>query len=374
MLPNDLIKPEYRKKIALAAAAVLLLAGGWRLYSNITSEPQAAVSVTRVRTLTVGATSATGQKVYAGEVRGRYESQLAFQVSGRINARLVNVGDTVSAGQTLMTLDPKDVNQSLESAEAQLAAAAANQKLAADNAARYSKLFADGAVSEAVRDQYVTQLEAANASLRQAQASVNANSNQLAYTQLTSDADGVVASLTAEVGQVAAAGSPVATVIRNGEREIQISVPENVQLELGQQARVSFWSLPDVQVQGSIREIAPMADSVTRTYKVKISVPQLPAAAKLGMTASVTLTPADTPAQSQQELLIPATALYQVNDKTQVWLVRDNKAVLQSVTVGGYSGNSVRITSGLQAGDVLITAGLSKLVEAQPVQPLEGGE
>ena len=359
----------------IAAIAVVLLAGGGMLYRNLTAKPQTANYVPVVRTLTVGEAAAYEQNVYPGEIKGRYESKLAFQVTGKINARLVNVGDRVQAGQTLMTLDPKDVSQSVESANAGLASAIANQKLAADNAARYNKLYASGAVSEAVRDQYNTQLEAANATLRQARANANVSDNQLGYTMLTSDVDGIVSAINGETGQVAAAGTPVVTVVRNGEREVEINVPENIQLTVGQTATISFWALPDVTAEGTIREIAPMADSITRTYKVRISVPNLPPAAKLGMTAKAAFAPtAKQNNTNSNEFTIPATALYQINNKPQVWLVRDGVAVLQDVTVAGYSSNNVRIASGLNKGDVLITAGLSKLVEKQKVRLAEGGD
>ena len=362
---------DKKQKLIYGCAAILILAVGFALYRNITTKPQPADYVPVVRTLTVDSTSVDAQNTYPGEVKGRYESNLAFQVTGKINSRLVNIGDHVTAGQLLMTLDPKDVNQTVESSSAQLASAIANQKLAADNAARYNKLYASGAVSEAIRDQYNTQLEAANATLRQAQAQANASGNQLSYTQLVSDADGVVAAINGEVGQVAAAGSPMITVVRSGEREVQINVPENVSLTVGQQASVSFWALPDINVSGIIREISPIADSITRTYRVRVSVPDLPAQARLGMTAKVAFA---TPDAASDEILIPAAALYQVNGKTQVWLVRNNEAVLQDVEAAGYSGNNVRIANGLAKGDTLITAGLAKLVEKQKVRTAEGGE
>ena len=359
-----------KKKLAAGAAVVVLAAAGWQLYSSITHKPQEANYIPIVRTMTMGESIVDSSAVYPGEVRGRYESQLAFQTVGRIAARIVNVGDRVHAGQILMTIDPKDVNQSVEAANAQLASAIANQKLAADNAVRFNKLYAGGAVSEAMRDQYNTQLEAANATLRQAQANANASGNQLSYTQLTSDADGVVAAITGEAGQVTAAGTPMVTIVRSGEREIQINVPENVKLSVGQQAEISFWALPDVTAKGTVREISPIADSVTRTYKVRVAVPQLPAEAKLGMTAKVSFKDA----AAADELVIPATALYQVNGKTQVWLVRNNRAVLQDVKVAGYVGNNVRLAGGLNKGDILITAGLSKLVDNQQVRLTKGGD
>ena len=376
-----------QKRLAIAAAVLIVGASAFALYSNITHQPKAGKIIPIVRTITVAAKAGAAAKAYPGEVRGRYESQLAFQVAGKINARMVNVGDNVQAGQILLALDPKDVNQSVEAASAQLASARASYQLAADNAARYSTLYAQGAVSEAIRDQYNTQLEAASAALRQAQAQANVSSNQLGYTQLVSDTAGVVTALNGEVGQVVGAGTPIATVVRSGEREVQISVPEGANVSVGQQASVSFWALPGVEATGHVREIASMADPVTRTYKVCVAVPDLPKAAKLGMTAKVSLgnnhdnttnstdSKGDTQASaSTPTFTLPAQALYQVNNKTQVWLVQENKAKLVDVVVACYAGNDVIISQGLSKGDRVITAGLAKLVPEQEVRPEEGGD
>ena len=376
-----------QKRLAIAAAVLVAGASTFALYANIARKPQAAKIIPIVRTYTVGNAATAATATYPGEVRGRYESQLAFQVAGKIAARMVNVGDSVQAGQVLLALDPKDVNQSVEAASAQLASARASYKLAADNAARYCSLYAQGAVSEAIRDQYNTQLEAASATLRQAQAQANVSSNQLGYTQLVSDTAGVVTALNGEVGQVVGAGTPIATVVRSGEREVQISVPEGANVSVGQQASVSFWALPGVEATGHVREIASMADPVTRTYKVCVAVPDLPKAAKLGMTAKVSLgnnhdnttnstdSKGDTQASaSAATFTLPAQALYQVNNKTQVWLVQENKAKLVDVVVAGYAGNDVIISQGLSKGDRVITAGLAKLVPEQEVRLEEGGD
>ena len=376
-----------QKRLALAAAVLVVGASAFALYANIARKPQAAKIIPIVRTYTVGNAATAAAATYPGEVHGRYESQLAFQVAGKIAARMVNVGDSVQAGQVLLALDPKDVAQNVEATAAQLASARASYKLAADNAARYRSLYAQGAVSEAIRDQYNTQLEAASATLRQAQAQANVSSNQLGYTQLVSDTAGVVTALNGEVGQVVGAGTPIATVVRSGEREVQISVPEGANVSVGQQASVSFWALPGVEATGHVREIASMADPVTRTYKVCVAVPDLPKAAKLGMTAKVSLgnnhdnttnstdSKGDTQASaSAPTFTLPAQALYQVNNKTQVWLVQENKAKLVDVVVAGYAGNDVIISQGLSKGDRVITAGLAKLVPEQEVRPEEGGD
>lgn len=366
-----LYNADKRTKIIAAAASIAILAAGWRVYANITSAPEAYHQVPLVKTVTVGVTPTSDADTYPGEVRGRYESNLAFQVSGKIVSRPVNVGDRVRAGQILMTIDPRDVNQKLEADAAQLATAQANQKLAADNAARYRQLYQSGAVSKAMLDQYNTQLEAADAALRQAQAQLNASSNQLEYTQLRSDADGVIASITGEIGQIAAAGTPMITVVQNGEREIQIYVPESRlgTVHDGQQASISFWALDNVTASGTVTEIAPMADSVTKTYRVRVAVQNMPDAARLGMTAKVQLATG-----SSDKILLPSSAIYQTGEQPQVWLVRDNHVQLTDVTVAGYDGNSVIVTDGLQYGDTVVTAGVQKLTPNQEVRLFTGAD
>ena len=72
--------------------------------------------------------------------------------------------------------------------------------------------------------------------------------------------------------------------------------------------------------------------------------------------------------------LIPAQALYQINNKAQVWVVRERKAQLVEVTVAGYAGNDIIISQGLSQGDKVVTAGLAKLIPNQEVRLEEGGE
>lgn len=343
---------------------------GWRIYTAVHPAAVEEKPIPVVRTITVGVSSTDNKAVYPGEVRGKYESTLAFQTGGKIVSRQVNLGDRVQAGQVLLQIDPKDVSQSVNAAQAAYNAASSNYRLAKDNYERFSVLQSKGAVSAMVRDQYKTQFEAADANLQSARAQLTASQNQLGYTRLVADHDGSVASLSCEVGQVVGAGTPVISLVQDGSREIQIFVPENRigEVRPGQTAGITFWALQDLTVSGHVSEIAPMADSVTRTYKVKVAVDEMPASAKLGMTAKVTLETGTSSA-----LLVPAGAIYQTGDKTQVWVIREHKATLTEVKTDGYEGSNVKISQGLQKGDVVVSGGVNKLTEGQEVR-LEGSE
>ncbi len=363
-------KFEFKKTHYLIAGAVAVLFIGWRIYGTVHPDAVEEKPIPVVRTITVGASSTDNTAVYPGEVRGKYESTLAFQTGGKIVSRQVNLGDRVRAGQVLLEIDPKDVNQSVNAAQAACNAALSNYRLAKDNYERFNVLHAKGAVSAMVRDQYKTQFEAADANLQSARAQLTASQNQLGYTRLVADHDGSVASLSCEVGQVVGAGTPVISLVQDGNREIQIFIPENRigEIQPGQPATITFWALQDLTVPGRVSEIAPMADSVTRTYKVKVAVEEMPPSAKLGMTAKVMLSTGTSSA-----FLLPAGAIYQTGDKPGVWVIREHKATLTEVKTDGYEGSNVRISQGLQKGDVVVAGGTNKLTEGQEVR-LEGSE
>jgi len=327
-----------------------------------------------VKTQTIALGSDAAQSTYAGEVRGRYESNLSFQAGGKIIARNVQLGSRVRAGEVLMTIDAKDIAQTASKASAQVDSAATQLKLAEANLKRYSQLYQDAAISAATLDQYQATYESAQAAFQAAQAEAVQGSNALGYTNLIADSDGVVAALSGEAGQVVSAGQTVLTLVQTDELEVEIHVPENrvTALPLGQKVTVSFWALSNtVKIDGEVREIAPMSDPTARTYKVRIRLLQPPAGIRLGMTASVDCTIAGSCAAAA---LLPLTAIYQTGEEPEVWLVGDDGRVhLQTVAVESFGDNAVKV-KGLSAGTVVVTAGIHKLREGQEVRLLEGAE
>ncbi|MCH3914083.1 MAG: efflux RND transporter periplasmic adaptor subunit [Acidaminococcaceae bacterium] len=358
----------HKKPIYIVLGILILAFLGHSLY-KIFYKPPIVKDIPVVRTTTVGQSSNANAYTYPGEVRGKYESNLAFQVGGKIISRSINLGDTVRAGQVLMTIDPKDVRQSYNLYQAAVNSAQSNYKLARDNAVRYETLFSKGAVSESIRDQYRTQYEAAAATLQQAEAQLIASSHQLEYTELRADHDGVISALSGEIGMVVSAGTPVATLVQAGDREIQIFVPEGRlnTIRPGQPCKVTFWALNNVTADGTITEIAPMADQATKTYKVRVALNAMPPEAKLGMTAKVQLSDGNS-----TDILIPRSAIYGTTGAPQVWVVKDGKVSLTTVAINGYKDDKVIITSGLKTGDIVVTAGITKLSNNMEVK-IEGG-
>ena len=306
--------------------------------------------------------NAAQEENYSGVVRGRYETNLSFQVSGKIISRDVQSGSLVRAGDVLMTLDPKDIVEQSRSAEAQVAATQAQLQLAKSNLDRYSELFKAEAIAAVVLDQYKTQYDAAKAAYDAAVAQAQQSQNALEYTTLTANADGVISEIQAEVGQVVAAGQSVLTLVQIGELEVVANIPENKidAVQIGQRVSITFWATGD-EVSGTIREIAPMADSAARTFTVKISLPPMQSV-QLGMTANVIMR-----GGSPSAIILPLSAIYQTGNAAQVWLVEGGKIQLKKVEVTAFDNNNVQVR-GLKAGDVVVVAGVHKLRDGQEVR------
>ncbi|WP_028971730.1 efflux RND transporter periplasmic adaptor subunit [Sporomusa ovata] len=361
------LKTISKMKLFYVLAALTLCIAGIFFWKTQSPPAVTVETIPLVRTAVVGAAGELKSYTYAGEVRGRYESQLAFQVAGKIIKRNVQLGSVVNAGDVLLEIDPKDLKQTVNSSSAQVRSAESQLKLTESNLQRYRQLYSQNAISQAQLDQYENAYEVAQAAVQQAAAQYGQSSNQLDYCQLCADTAGVISGINAEAGQVVSAGQTIVTIVQNGEREVEISVPENriKELRTASQLTISFWALPDLKANGKVREIAPMAASTTRTYQVRISILNPPPEIKLGMTAAVSLTSAGE--QNVNLTSIPLAAIYQTNDLPGVWVVTDHTAHLRPVQIGGLSNNQVQVT-GLLPGEIIITAGVHKLREGQKVR------
>ncbi len=359
---------EHRKaSAALAVVLCVLVAGGLYFFSG-RQEKQEEAKAPLVKTMTVGEGALEESNTYSGTVKGRYETNLSFQVGGQITARNVNVGSRVQAGEVLMTINPKDVVQQVNQGSAQVSAARAQLDLAQRNLSRYTELYQQDAVPATVLDQYQTNYDAAFAQYQNALAQSAESQNALGYTNLIAGAPGVISQVVAEEGQVVAAGQTVMTLVQTDELEVEISVPENrvAALAEGQEVTVRFWALKGVSTRGVVREIAPMADSAARTYRVRVSVPQPPQGMELGMTASVDIS--DSQSGASQGIRLPLSAIYQTGDTPQVWVVgEDGKVSLHPVQVASFDGDEA-VVDGLEAGMVVVTAGVHRLTEGQDVR------
>ncbi len=343
--------------------------------------PAPTEPIRSVKLMTVGASALGAQTEYAGEVRARTESRLGFRVGGKVVQRPAQVGQRVNAGALLAQLDAQDLALSSQAAQAQVSAAQTQRDLAAADLKRYQDLLAQGFVSGAEIERRQATLQSAEATLRQARAQGAVQGNQAGYARLVADGAGVVLAVDAEVGQVVAAGTPVVRVALDGPRDVVFAVPEDrmAALRTGQVAQVRLWSGRPMDASAPldavVREVAASADPVTRTYQVKLALPE-GAAAPLGATAYVTMAaPAGTP---QAAIKLPTSALMrsETGDRkgSAVWVFDAASGTVQprEVVVAGADGNEFVIASGLKPGDEVVAAGVHVLSPGQKVTRFVG--
>src|ERR1700736_1415798 len=174
----------------------------------------ASVEIRPVRTIVVEPRPIDGGRRVVGEVTPRYESDLSFRVPGKLVSRLADVGVVVKQGDTLATLDAQDYHNRLRSAEADVAAAEAALAEARGSEARLAKLLKDGWTPQANYDTALRNLRSGEAKLAAAKATLELARDQLRYTELKAEFDGIITSVGAEVGQNIAGGQMVVRLAR----------------------------------------------------------------------------------------------------------------------------------------------------------------
>jgi RND family efflux transporter MFP subunit len=321
-----------------------------------------------VRSIVVGTSSGSVGATYSGVIQARYESKLGFQASGRIVARLVEVGSHVKRGQPLMRLDPAQETLHVVAAGADVEAAKSRVAQNRVDLERTEQLLSRKFASQAEVDQQRLALAQAESQLKSALAQQQIKVNQRGYTALFADRDGVVSAISAEAGQVVSAGQQIVTVAADGEREVVVSIPESRVEEL-RQARtlqISVWAMPGRSYQGALRELAPDTDSVTRTYSARIAVKDADSALRLGMTASVVA--ADV--EGSTAIRLPLTAIYHKDGEPLVWVVDDqtSRVATRAVELGSAHDDKVLIVGGLAGGETVVTAGVHMLHAGQQVK------
>ncbi|MFT3790189.1 MAG: efflux RND transporter periplasmic adaptor subunit [Rudaea sp.] len=369
---RTIIRPAVRAAASLLALMGAAALAGCGSHATAPPPPRSAIVAHPQPADTINA------EVYSGDVRARYESQLGFRVNGlgfsfngKIKSRLVDVGDHVEAGQALAELDPVDLHLQLDSVKANLVAARANFDLADSEYKRYKAMYAQHYVSQTQFDSQLNARKVAQAQVAQAQAALASAKNQAGYAVLRADHAGTITAISAEAGQVVAAGQTIATLARDGAVEVEIAVPESRihAYQVGTPVAIESWADAGKRLGGHLREIGAEADRVTRTYRVRVSFDDASAAPRLGQTARVYFADAGTAGQT----LIPLPALYELGGKPAVWIVdaKTHQVKLAPVVVSAYREQGVVLSHGVGVQDWIVTAGVHKLREGETVAPVD---
>jgi RND family efflux transporter MFP subunit len=333
-------------------------------------EEKAAATVIRpVRTVTVAMQEGGETVSLTGEIQPRYQADIGFRVNGKILERPVDVGTQVKKGDLLARLDPQQYRQDFEVAKSEVAVADAEVTRSQAQEYRQRELLKNGFTTQVAYDQAIKTFKTAEARADAARARQVQASENLGYTDLKADNDGVITAVGADAGQVVSAGQMVVRLAQPGEREAVFNVAEgafkNAQKE--PTVEVNLVSNPEIKAAGKVRYVSPQADPTTRTYTVRISLPDAPPQMRLGasVVGSVIL-------NQGQSVTLPGSALFQKDGQPAVWLVdKDGTVQLKPITVQRYQDGSVIVGDGLKQGDVVVTAGIQKLLPGQKVRVLQ---
>jgi RND family efflux transporter MFP subunit len=328
-----------------------------------------APQVRPVRAVTVERQAEAETVSLTGHIRAKDQVSLAFRLDQRMIERLVHVGDVVKEGQVVAKLDPQIQQNSLNTAQANLASVEAVMTQARLTFGRQQQLVKDGWTSRANFDEARQKLETAQGQIDAAQAQLRTAQEQLSYTVLHADGPGVVTAVGAEPGEVVQAGKMIVEVARQGHRDAVFDVPEQL-MRTGPRdplVQIALTNDPSVRATGRIREVSPQADATTRTWQVKVGIIDPPQGMQLGSTVTGSIKLAAPPGVE-----LPASALTEANGQPAVWVVdpQSKTVSLREVDVSRYDPGSIVISKGLENGEVVVTAGVQMLHPGQIVRLL----
>jgi RND family efflux transporter MFP subunit len=330
-----------------------------------TAAPQARP----VRTVTVVKRDVGETVSYTGRIQAEDEARLAFRIAGRMIERSVNVGDQVGSGQIVAKLEPQDELNALRAAEAGVRAAQARVNETQSNFDRQKTLLARDVASRAQFEQAEAALKTARAEFETAEAQLKIAKDRVSHTELRADAPGVVTATGAEAGEVVQAGQMILRVARREGRDAVFDVPAQLLRSAPSDPliTVSLIDDPAVTAVGRVREVSPQADPVTRTFEVRVGLTDPPAAMRLGSTVVGRMK-----LEAARVIEIPATALTESDRRPAVWVV-DPKSLtvsLRNVEVVRNDPATVAISDGLDAGEIVVTAGTQALHPGQKTRLL----
>jgi membrane fusion protein, multidrug efflux system len=322
-----------------------------------------------VRTVTAEKGYTGEQVVLTGQINAEKESSLAFRIGGRIIQRLANVGDRVEPDQVLAKLDPQDELNALRSAQAALAAAQGQFVEVSNNFDRQKTLLERGFTTKVLFDQAQQAYRTAQSRVDDAQAQLQIAEDRVSFTQLKANVTGSITARGAEAGEVVQPGQMIFQVARQDGRDAVFDVPAAVIRSAPPDPKivVTLTDDPSVTATGRVRQVDPQADPITRTFRVRISLIDPPAAMMLGATVTGRMQLEATPAIS-----IPASALTSYNNHPAVWIVDPSTMTvsMRNVEVQRFDPATVVISQGLEGGEIVVTAGIQALYPGRKVRLL----
>jgi len=306
--------------------------------------PLGGRTVVAVRPLTTTETIAA-----VGTVRPRRETEVASQVLATIQAIPVSPGQAVAAGQLLVRLDDREIQAQLREVEAAAAGVQADLAVRERDYARYQRMFAENAVTKEDYDRVEGAYRATEAQLRRAQQQVERTQVMLSYCSIQAQEAGLVSDRYADPGNLAVPGKPLLSIHDPGQLELHASVRESLaaHIRLDQVLQVKV-DAARLDVQGTVREIVPQAETASRSVLVKVALPpDSTTALYTGMFGRLEI-----PVGQLPRIVVPAEAVQAVGQLELVDVVDDDETLERRfVRTGQRLDGDLEILSGLEAGE-----------------------
>ncbi len=307
--------------------------------------------------------SAGALRAFTGVIAARVQSNLGFRVPGKVIERLVDVGQTVRAGDPLMRLDQTDLDLGRTAKENAVVAARAAAEQAAADEARYRKLRAGGWTTEQKYEQARALRDSTAAQLAAAEAQAEVARNEAAYSILRADADGTVVETLAEPGQVVSAGQTVVKLARAGSREAVVYLPETVRPVIGSEVQARTYGASSAPSRAALRQLSDAADPATRTYEARYVLDGEASRAPLGATVTVWVPKGE----AAETLEIPLGALYDDGKTTSVWVVDSASTVSRHAVQVRQLSDEIALVTGISAGERIVALGAHLIREGERV-------
>lgn len=375
------LKPKRRRWpwIALGVIVVAAIVGWFLMSQQPTVEPAEPVAETAPvmqinpsEISTIEPQTLVQTVKVTGSLEPQQQTQLASQVSGRVVAVMARPGDAVSEGDVLLQLDTESLRIQLNQQTSTAEATRAQLVLAESQLTRTTDLIERGLAASSGIEQAQSSVDALRANLAALEGQVEAARLAVQNATLKAPMDGIISERSVRPGQTVQQGAALFTIVDLDKLELNASAPvgSSAQLAKGQAVTITIEGLPNRTFEGVVDRINPIAVAGTRTIPVYVSLENEEGLLRGGMFATGQIVVADRP----EAFAVPQGALREDAEGFYVLKLADGKVARQAIEQGdSWNGNRlVEITSGLTAGDVVVTAPLTQLQPDDLVERVEG--
>ncbi|MBT3233054.1 MAG: efflux RND transporter periplasmic adaptor subunit [Calditrichaeota bacterium] len=359
----------YKSCLLILLVAVFMFAGCAK------EQEEKKPAIRPVRYEQVFMTGGSRIRTFSGITRAGMESKISFKVPGNVISVNVEVGDRIEKGEVIAEIDPKDYKLQMQEAEAALNQAIAVERNAKAQYERVMILWENRNISKRELDGARSGKESSEAARRSIEKRLEQAKLQISYARLTAPVTGLIASVMVEVNENVGAGNPVVTLTSGEKPEVQVTVPEVMisQIKTGSSAIVKFDALPEKTFEATVREVSVASAQFVTTFPVTVRLNQDLDKVRPGMAAEVSFR--FETVEAREIILVKPVSVGEDRNGRFVFIVEpsiDGTGIVRRrpVKVGRLTSDGLEISEGIAEGELVVTAGVSKIVDGQRVKLL----